>query len=176
VVQSSPAPYPLNRNQDGIYYFATSGGVIYFCKFVDRTPFLSPLLGIYDVQVLEFEFYPYLPDGVEQQKGMDERIPITITHLLREAFSSPLIVVVYMCDAADGKHHGRHKLFKSWHITYMSTEIDRIPIEFNILSEKGEILDKAYGCTLLRHDFPHMDVLQKELISEAVGIISEKYD
>jgi hypothetical protein len=130
-------------------------------------------VGIYDIEVLEFEFFPYIPDGVTKP-GSDPNVAYTITNLIRDVFDNPLRVVVYLCDSSDGFHRGRHRLFEGWHKGYMDDFLLRIPLELELTDENHSI-QQVFGCILVRTDFPHMDVLQEQLIDEAAGIISSKY-
>ena len=131
------------------------------------------MLGIYDIQVLEFDFFYNVPDGVER-KTDDGRVAPTISGLLRDVFANPLTVIVYVCDASDGKQRGRQKLFELWHKSHMADAVDRYPFELDFEVVDGEVA-QVLACALLRQDFPHVGVLQKELLNEAAGIISDKY-
>ena len=170
---ASLLPYPLNRNKDSLYYFATAAGVLYFCGALDKTASLPPMLGIYDIQVLEFEFFPFLLDGVEQGEP-DERIAPTIIAALRRVFITSEVVVFFLCDATDRKHRGRQRLFRNWHAAYMGKDFTRLPVELTIETERGDI-QQVFGCILFRADFPHGDVLQRELINKVAEIFGEKF-
>lgn len=172
--QNLPLPYQVNRNSAGLYYFATTDGIIYFCKFADKTLMLSPMLGIYDIEIYEFEFFPFIPDGIEK-RIYDDRVAITILNVIQQVFTSSLRVLIYLCDASDNKQKARQKLFGSWHKKMLSSFVRRIPVELEMLQDDNSI-HQVLGSILIRNDFPHFDVLQRELIDQAVGIISEKYD
>jgi hypothetical protein len=58
-----------------------------------------------------------------------------------------------------------------WHNKYFREELLRVPIEIDI---DGEIV--VYGCVLVLPDFPHMDILEAELITKAGDIVLSKYE
>ncbi len=165
-------PYQLTVDAStGIISFSTSTETKYYCRFINQTNQLSPLLGIYDLEIYEFDFQPNSP--LRGKKVRDERIKYTLCHLIEKFFIvNEKRVLIYLCDAIDGKHRGRNSLFKSWHEAELINFIDRIPITIEI----EEDLQPIYGGVFIRKDFPHLDILNTELIDEAAGIISRKYN
>lgn len=135
---------------------------------------LSPLLGIYDVEVRDFMFYPYDPNP-EVRKNQDPQISITIKELLRNHFFiKPERVIVYTCDETDRAMGGlcRQKLFDKWH-KEMADSFEHYELEVAVETDNG--IETTYGGVLLRTDFPHPDVLKSQLIDQAPGIMLEKF-
>src|SRR5688572_25711422 len=99
----------------GSYLFQTENGLLYVCRFQNRTRELSPVIGIYDIEVYEFDFTCYTPDiqncGL---KKFDKKVSTTISSMLLNFFTNELRIIIYVCDTADGRHRERHKLFKIW--------------------------------------------------------------
>jgi len=133
-------------------------------------------LGIHDIQIYEFDF-EY--EGVitstigARPNRIDPRISATIIDLLEQFFHNKLGVIVYICSSLDGKHNGRHVLFEDWY-NRNPAGYKRIPIDIDVDLGDGEILT-IYGCALMRNDFPHLHILEKDLINEAAGIITQKF-
>lgn len=50
-------------------------------------------------------------------RGQDNRISITIVDIVQTVLRSGKIIM-FVCDSADGKHKGRHKLFGTWFEKY----------------------------------------------------------
>ena len=167
--KSLPSPYNLSLH-NGFYVFNTDNDVTYTCGFRDVTSTLSPVIGVYEVKVFDFEFFPHDPKP-EVRKPIDDRVSATVIDLMKGFFVDPLRVLIYACDAADGRARERQLLFKQWHRNIQDT-INRDEIEVEI----EELDAKAYGCVLTRKDFPHMDVLQSELIDKAKDIVLEKFN
>jgi len=162
-------PYQLvNNPETGLYSFTTDRNINYVCKFQFINPSLSPVLGIYDLEIYEFDFYP---ESIHKGKDKaDNRISETITNLFASFFVNNLRVLVYICDSSDGRQKERHVLFDKWHKKNQADIlINRIPLEIKI--EDGIV----YGCILMRHDFPHMDILERELVNKAPDIIASKF-
>lgn len=90
---------------------------------------------------------------------------------MQNFFSTPLRVLIYACDASDGRARERQYLFKQWHKNIESViNRDEIDIKLDSLDAR------AYGCVLTRKDFPHIGVLKTELMDKAKDIVLEKYD
>jgi hypothetical protein len=135
---------------------------------------LPPLLGIYDIEVRDFMFYPYDPEP-EVRKKADPRVAETIKDLLRNHFFiKPKRVIVYTCDDTDGSIRGfcRQKLFDNW-CKEMSDVVKRHELEVDIETDIG--IETTYGGVIVRSDFPYPEVLQDQLLDQATGIMLEKF-
>ena len=161
-------PYPLeNDAETGLYSFTTNKNVRYICRFRDVTSRLSPLLGIYDLEIFDFDFYP--ENEPQDKVKFDAAICMTICDLFTRFFTSDLRVLVYICDSSDERHQYRDHLFNLWHSRHVAHLLTRIAIEISIGDEP------TYGCALVTHQFPHMDVLQSELIDKIDEFMIDKY-
>lgn len=161
------APYQLHFDpESGIYYFTTSKAINYLCRFRNITSNLSPILGVYDLEIYEFEFYP--ESQLQQKDRFDIGVCATICDLFNRFFTSELRVLTYVCESTDERHLGRHRLFGDWHRRFVANSLERIAIEVKI----GDTT--ICGCALIQHTFPYMDVLQKEFIEKIEGVFAEK--
>ncbi|MFL5747342.1 MAG: DUF6169 family protein [Niastella sp.] len=160
----------------GSYHFHTENGLTYACHFQDWTRELSPVLGIYDIQVCEFDFTCQNPDTQNCEfNKYNKHISATISQLILNSFASELRVITYVCDTSDGRHKIRHKLFKHWFKNLAEQEnYIRIPIEIDLKDEMSGFSASAHGGVITRKDFPHMEVLQKEFIDEIPNIFAQK--
>jgi hypothetical protein len=160
----------------GSYHFRTENDLTYLCGFRNRTRDLSPLLGIYDIEVWEFYFNSYNTDEQSgTHKKFDKKISTTISNLLLKFLTTELRVVLYACDSSDGRHQVRHKLFKNWFNNLVEqNNYIRIPIAMNMNDDASDLSASANGGVITRKDFPHMEVLQKELIDKLPNIFREK--
>lgn len=52
--------------------------------------------------------------------------------------------------------------------------LTRIPMELDQENKESGLAASAHGCIITRKDFPHTEVLQKELIDKAANIIGQK--
>jgi hypothetical protein len=160
----------------GSYHFRTENGLIYLCGFRNRNRDLSPVLGIYDIEIREFYFDCYNPDeqcGIH--KPFDKKVSATISHLLLQFLAAELRVVLYACDSSDGRHNVRHKLFKNWFNNLVEQKnFLRIPIAMEMNDEVSGYNASVNGGIITRKDFPHMDVLQKELIDQLPNLFGQK--
>jgi hypothetical protein len=160
----------------GSYHFRTENDLTYLCGFRNRTRDLSPLLGIYDIEVWEFYFYCYQTDehsGIH--KKFDKKVSTTISNLILKFLTTELRIVLYTCDSSDGRHIVRHKLFKNWFTNLVEQKnYIRIPIAMDMNDEASGLNASANGGVITRKDFPHMEVLQKELIDKLPDIFREK--
>ena len=121
-------PYPLQSDAEtGVYYFTTANQVKYVCRFRNVNQILSPVLGIYDLDIYDFDFYPEI--NSDQKIKFDEAICLTICELFTKFFTTDLRVLVYICDSIDGKHQGRDNLFRKWHKKNVANLLYRIPVE-----------------------------------------------
>jgi hypothetical protein len=160
----------------GSYHFRTENGLTYLCGLRNRTRDLSPVLGIYDIEVWEFYFDCYNPD---EQSGIhkifDKKVSTTISNILLKFLATELRVVFYACDSSDGRHQVRHKLFKNWFKKLAEQEnYIRTPIELDLTDKATGLSASACGGVITRKDFPHMEVLQKEFIDELPKIFRQK--
>lgn len=160
----------------GFFHFRTENGLTYACHFQDWTRELSPVLGIYDIQVCEFDFTCQNQNTPNcALNKYDKHISATISQLILNFFASELRVITYVCDTSDGKHKVRHKLFNNWFNKLVEQKnYIRIPIAMEMNDEASGLSASAHGGVITRKDFPHMEVLQKEFIDEIPNIFAQK--
>lgn len=158
----------------GCFYFQTENGLTYICQLQNCTRYLSPVLGIYDIEICTFDFFCHAPDSPSHTlKKFDSNVSATISHLLLKSFENKLRVVIYLCDTSDGRHKERHRLFRNWFNGLNKPRcFNRIPIEID--TENAEITFQVHGSVLTRQDFPYMDVLKREFIDEIPNLIGQK--
>lgn len=168
-------PYSITFHPDtGFYTFTTDQRIEYSCRFGNVMAMLPPLLGIYDIEVRDFMFYPYYPEPKIRKKS-DPRVSETIQDLLRNHFFiKPERVIVYTCDDSDKPSLGfcRQKLFDNWY-KQLDNVVDRHELEVDVETETG--IETTYGGVVVRKDFPYPGILQSQLIEHAPGIILEKF-
>ena len=168
-------PYNITVHSDtGFYTFQTDQNIEYSCHFSNVMAMLPPLLGIYDIEVRDFLFYPYDPEP-NIRKKQDPRVAVTIRHLLsNHFFIKPERVIVYTCDDSDGSVRGfcRQKLFNNWY-KELNDVLIRHELEVDIERDFG--VETTYGGVIIRNDFPYPEILKTQLIDIAAGVIIEKF-
>ena len=157
-------PYSVHQDEAGYHYFLTDQDLLYACKFDDLTPYLTPLVGIYDIHISDFSFAPQSGES----KVHDPRISPTIVGLLQGYFQDESNVLVYLCDASDGRPRERQALYKRWHRN-MADMVDHEPVEFAVQDAV------IYGGIFTRKDFPYQDTMHEQLRGRAAKIIGEKF-
>lgn len=164
-------PYQLdNTLPNNLLSFTTDKGLIYYVRFHNHNKIISPLVGIYDINFCEIEFQRHNPLNIPNKT--DNRITATICKIIEDYFSSGSNqVLMYICDAGDGKEKGRDKIFERWHNCYMAHYLNRTPLVIEI----GDDFIPIYACILTRKDFEHMNIIETEIVNESLGIISSKY-
>lgn len=164
--------YPYQLSPEGVYSFTTDFGITYYCRFIDCTNRISPLLGVYDVKIYEFDFYRSIPDGSPAGvKQTDKSIAETIIAICLSRFINEYVIIVGICDSSDGREKGRHQLFELWHKKFLQDFAILIPLQIEV-----EDVGNIYGNIFISRQFPYMSVLQQEIIDNSLGIISEKFN
>lgn len=151
---------------NNVYSFQTDFNLTYACRFCYLTPHLPPLLGVYDIEIYDFEFYP-IQDY--KAKPKDEKIALTLAKILKDFFSNERRVLVYVCDSADGRGKERQLLFKFWH-SHIADVAERHPLTITV-GHKGT----AFGSVLTHNGFLYLDVLQEHFIQNIQPLMEEKH-
>lgn len=110
---SSRNPKPHNAHlseKTGRYYFLTDHDILYVCAFNNLTPSIPHMVGIYNIEISDFQFSPQ-----RMEKHHDPRVSATVVGLLKGYFTDESRVLVYLCDASDGRPQVRQALFSRWH-------------------------------------------------------------
>ena len=157
----------LHEEDPYLYTFTTEKNVLYSCRF-GKVPNLSPLLGIYDLEVRDFLFYPSYPKP-DFKKYNDSRVFPTIIGMVEDYLNMQDHVLLYVCDATDKKEKARQKLFAKWHESIADTILLR-DLELEVSD------DQTLECGVMVHkECQHYDIIQTELIEKAYSVILPKY-
>lgn len=162
-----PESYNVTVNENNVYTFTTSQNLQYFCAFSDVTTALDPVLGIYDIEVYTFDFYP-MPSDPKLRKT-DDRVSATIKGLLKGFFNNRNLVMIYVCDITDSRGAQRNELFKKWY-----RESGNEYLCDNLQVEVPDI-GIHYGSVIRHMEFPHENVLKHQVIDKASGLMAMKY-
>lgn len=160
--------YDINLHDEDPYFytFTTEHDVLYSCRF-GKVSSLSPVLGIYDLKVRDFLFYPSYPNPYK--KHNDIRIFPTIKGLVEDYLNRQDHILLYVCDSSDNREKARQKLFTKWHESMADTvfyhELE-IEVDDDLTLECGVMVHKK--CK-------YHDVIQRELLEKAPSVILEKY-
>lgn len=164
----SPSPYDVTL-KNGIYQFETDNQFFYYCRFIDLTEAISPLLYMHDINILEFSFYCENKIGQPKQ---DDRVPATINSLLYSFFNDdPLThnVLYYVCDYSDERQEARNTLFNRWFKSQPDVFVkDDIEIE---TPDNGTL----YAHLIRKNDFPFEHILKTEVMDKAEDLLIQKY-
>lgn len=123
-------------------------------------------MGASGIQVHDFEFFPVDMEP-NTKKFPDNRIAATVVDLMQTYIEDELEILIYLCDASDGRARERQILFSKWHRN-ISDIIDHTPVK--IAMENTTV----YGGIFTRKNFLYTDMLKSELIDKASGLIVEK--
>lgn len=162
-------PYSITLNGKGSYTFNTDQDANYFCKFLPANDVLGPVLDLYDIEVFEFVFEKFDPEP-PRRMYQDPRVSDTIQRIMHGFLSEDLRVMLYLCDSSDGRAEKRHRLFKRWYENFGDGfHNDNLKINF-----EGDY-EPVYGSMITTEDFPHRDVLKREIFDKAEGLVLGKY-
>ena len=138
------APYKLEQTGDTSFMFETKHGVVYSAGFMQDVSFLSE--GVY-------QFYLINLSG--KTIGRDDDISETVRVVIEEFFTHKEVVMLYICDTADGRQASRDRLFRAWFYSFEENESYTLHTE-------GMMIDNVryLSSVLLRKDHPlYMKVL-----------------
>jgi hypothetical protein len=159
-------PYRVSVS-DGVFAFRTYQDLEYYCSFFDVTALLSPVVGVYDIEVSMFEFSKHDPEQGKRRQA-DPRVFDTIHEMMGPYFDHDSRVLLYVCDATDVRQKARHRLFNKWFDNKKG--FTREELEIN-----PPDCETIYTSIITRNDFPHRDVLQREVIGKAEDLAIEKF-
>lgn len=138
------APYKLEQTGDTSFMFETKHGVVYSAGFMQDVSFLSE--GVYQF---------YLVNLSGKTIGRDDDISETVRVVIEEFFTHKEVVMLYICDTADGRQASRDRLFRAWFYSFEENESYTLHTE-------GMMIDNVryLSSVLLRKDHPlYMKVL-----------------
>lgn len=152
-MDSNLPPYRLLRIDDLTYSFTTDSGIEYKCIFLSFAEYFAKYPAIADKV---FSFNLEIASKKSNQKGVDNRIAVTVVNIVGDFLMSKINAVVYVCDPADGKGHVRSRKFKSWfeYYEHPSHQIIQVNADF----EAGGI--KLYTALLIHRK----NKLKKQLV------------
>lgn len=107
--------YRLLQIDDFTYSFKTDTGVEYKCSFLLYAEYFVKYPDIADKV---FSFNLEITSKSSKQRGIDERIAVTVVNVVGNFLMSKINAVVYICDPTDGKGVARSRKFKSWFSYY----------------------------------------------------------
>ena len=102
-------PYQVTETSDWNYSFITKHGIIYHAYFIDFSNYHPGFSEVYT-----FNIEP----ETETPHPIDNRIALTITHILKKFFSVKERAMIMVCDNLDGKEMKREQLFSRWFLKY----------------------------------------------------------
>lgn len=110
---TSLQPYKTTLLKPGYHYIITDKQIEYACFFVLFDYFFKDYPSI-SSKVFAFNIELLNKDDIENQKGTDKRLALTVVSLIKEFLSSKINAVVYVCDNTDERHAVRYRKFTSW--------------------------------------------------------------
>jgi len=140
------SPYKLEQTGDTTFMFETKHGVVYSVGFMQDVSFFSE--GVY-------QFYLINLSG--KTIGGDDDISETVKVIIEEFFAQEEVVMLYICDTADGRQAARDRLFRAWFYSFEESK------SYTLYTE-GMTIDKVryLSSVLLRRDHPMLiQVLNK---------------
>jgi len=158
-------PYNILEHSN-TFSFLNTEGVNYICRFSDVTNHYAPILGAYDIRLVDFDFYPE-----RDAKSADAATGHTICKLIKSQFKDNKHILTYVCDENDGRQKLRQFKFQKWCERYLP-DFGLQPI--NIILETEEGLHYRYAGILTHPDFPYAEEIEHYLINRVKGIVEEK--
>ena len=140
------APYRVRQVDDSVFVFITKHGISYTAGFIPDTSFMER--GVY-------QFFLTKTSGKKGRK--DDDISETVRVIIEEFFAQEEVVMLYICDTADGRQASRDRLFRAWFYSYIESE------SYTMCTDTMTIDSIRYfSSIILRRDHPmHNQVLNK---------------
>lgn len=148
------------------YTFVTDTGINYYCRFNEVTNLYAPILGAYDIKLIDFSFFPD-----EESPPADYITGNIVCDLIRENFRDNKYVMTYVCDESDGRQKLRQYKFQKWCERYLD-DFTFQPINLKIDTDSDPIF--RYVGILTHPEFSHEDALEYHLIRNIPGIVADK--
>ena len=138
------SPYKLEQTGDISFMFETKHGVVYSVGFMQDVSFFSE--GVYQF---------YLVNLSGKTIGGDDDISETVRVIIEEFFAQKEVVMLYICDTADGRQASRDRLFRAWSYSFEESK------SYTLYTEGMTIDNVRYlSSVLMRKDHPlYMNVL-----------------
>ncbi len=158
-MDSNLPAYRLLKIDEFTYSFITASGIEYKCSFLSYAEYFAKYPDIADKV---FSFNLEITSNPPKQRGVDERIAVTVVNVVGDFLVSKINAVVYVCDPADGKGIVRSRKFKSW-FNYYEHHSHQI-IQINGDFEAGGI--KLYTALLVHRK----NKLRKQLVEAYIDL------
>lgn len=132
------APYRVRQVDDSVFAFTTKHGISYTASFVA------------DVSFFDEGVYQFFLTKTSSRKGRkDDDISETVKVIIEEFFAQEEVVMLYICDTADGRQASRDRLFRAWFYSFEESKSYALHTE-------GMMIDNVryLSSILLRKDHP----------------------
>lgn len=106
---NSLLPYNITEEADLTYSFTTRHGITYHAYFLDYSCYHPAFANVYTFNIEPEEDTPH---------PIDQRIALTVIHILKLFFSRNENAMIMICDNLDGKERKREMLFTRWFMRY----------------------------------------------------------
>ena len=122
-------PYSFT-NRDNKYIFHTDNSVAYSVEFTDGSQYF---FGLPD-HITVFEFSVNVINAVDILiHPYDERIEVTIVHILSSFFEDNKNSLIYVCDNLGNRQQARFRKFNSWFKRNKMDNLEKYDVVFNAL-------------------------------------------
>jgi hypothetical protein len=126
---SIPPPYSFIKSGNK-YIFHTDNSISYSVEFTDGAYYFFNLpthISVFEFSVsvlnaFETLIYPY-----------DERIEVTIVHILSVFFEDNKNSLIYVCDNLGNRHQARFRKFHNWFKRNKTDKLEKYDVVFNAL-------------------------------------------
>lgn len=149
-------PYEIVEEDNWNYSFITKHGIIYHAYFIDFSNYHSIFTEVYT-----FNIEP----ETEQPHPIDNRIAITIVHILKLFFCKKERAMIMVCDNLDGKEAKRELLFSKWFLKYNDGSI----LKYDASTSTNDYL--LYVSMYIHKENP----LNKQLISAFYDLVKNDF-
>lgn len=116
---------------------------------------------------MDFEFFPH-DSTLEIPKKYDPRVAPTVVALFEQYLDNKNDVILYLCDAADGRPDARQTLITRWH-SQMGAAFEHHAVVVAVRQYE------VYGGLLYAKGFLCPDILQLELVDKAPQILLDRF-
>jgi Family of unknown function (DUF6169) len=121
-------PYKFTFHLDK-YFFETDNGIQYRIEIKDGSAYFidfKPYLSVFELSI------DLDNDAIDSLAPYDSRTESTIAHILIDFFKENSNCLIYVCDSADGRHHGRNRKFNSWFNKFNDGTLEKHDINFEM--------------------------------------------
>ena len=139
--KSDAYEFVFQGGADNLYAFATANKLVYEVKFKpsgylfdNDQPFVN--------SIFEMVLLP-VKDDVGKEKQLDERIPATVTAIIRHFLTRKEKVFLYVCEDKDGKGAARDRKFDQWFRVYDTNNYFKF--NFTITDGKEQYYNSVIG-------------------------------